>query len=197
MTTKNIDLLGSLCINSDAEVRFRTVEKIVALFASRIASPSLIKLMTERLDDADELVRCASLEFFEDHAATINLGKCINMLKDKEAIVRAQAARVLGNINNDTATLSLIEAIKVAVDFEKVSLNFALFQLNPSVGLEPISKLLDSPDHQARCAAANLPPTFKGSEFHDLVIARLTVSLATDATRSSKLAKLDALNAMH
>jgi HEAT repeat protein len=189
LNERSVALLELLCEHVDAEVRFRAIEKIVFLTENIFSVTKFITLVNECLKDSDELVRCTALEFFENHPEVASLDVCIAMLDDSDPLVRTEAARVIGNIKNRDAIPALSRAIQSAEEYEKVSLNFALFQIEPSFGIEPILQLLDSTDYRARVASANLLPVFAGTANAKLVVKRLKLSLLGDDSRASILAK--------
>jgi hypothetical protein len=192
---ERLHFLISCTQHEDSEVRFRSLERLAELF-SEVESPPDAVLNSARagLLDADELVRCAALEFFENHAQHGDANQLRACLRDASELVSGQAALTLANIGC-TAAIDDIRAAAASSDsaVEKAPMFAALAILGVPGARRLLAGLLSSDFYQFRCAAANLLSRSTDAQENLETVSALRLALNAETTVAARSSIEDAL----
>ena len=140
------------------------VRKRAAWVLGRIGKPEAVNALTEALWDKDASVRAAVLTalagmksertgLLDDPAPPDVAGLILPMLRDRDPVVRAEAARVLPVTGEDRVVKSLIAALKDPDPRVRIAVAQALPATADSRTVEPLLETLCDPEPQARIAA--------------------------------------------
>jgi HEAT repeat protein len=175
-----VHLVEPLLRDNNEGVRYDSAECVGILERGRKSSPAgLLNL----LQDSSALVRAQALEslaLLEDRKA---LPKIVQLLSDREPVVRSYAATTIGELNG-TAFLRNIQSglATERIELARVGFYEALFSLGYRKTLPDMLMLLQSSNYHVRCAAANA--------LESMPLDAGEVELASGALRAASLKPL-------
>jgi len=168
-----------LAEDSDEFVRSAFLETICVY-----GKEAVHKFAFEALSDPDELIRIIAAECLSDFPPPVErLDEIIVHLDDPDPIVRGYVAAIFGGVGGERSVKILEDKLIDEKDnAARIGFLSTLCLLGEDYPIEEICSMLESGDHNDRCAAANtLGAFFEGSE--DLNITEILQSaLAAEDT---------------
>ena len=179
-TNKHLHRLLHLSYDTDAEVRFRSLE--AENFPPNNDSLSRIR---GGVRDADELVRTACVEILGERMDASSIDLLNQALHDSSALVRSSAIISLGQIDQPES-IALLKTMHPTLNgLEKLSCSISLYLLGIERYLNDAMLCLYDQDYRVRCATANLASRFAKDSDKRFVIDKLQNALTKEETRSA------------
>jgi len=178
---ESVDELIALCVDTDKEVRYTTIELLAGVKTQKIEDT-----VCTLLHDSDELVRTTCIEVLGSWNDTSKAHHVVDMLKDNSELVRSTAIVAIGDMGISTASELLKKMLPSCGEEEEPCIYYALYKLGKHEYLPLFLDGLFHDFYRVRCATANLSVNITNEKNQSFIINVLTQKLKTEETVAAK-----------